>query len=64
METLFHIFRCVVGSLTEEGPSDLADELAMSENVNDENNPEEDEVENWDTWKPDPIDVVPGKKKV
>lgn len=47
--------------MTEEGPSDLADELAMGENLNlDENNPEEDDCENWETWNPDPVDIVTG----
>lgn len=51
--------RCVVSSLTEEGPNDLAEELVRGEAVQiDENNPTEEGVEDWDTWTPDPIDGV------
>ncbi|XP_066260255.1 anaphase-promoting complex subunit 2 [Euwallacea similis] len=53
--------RCVVSSLTEEGPNDLAEELNRSEPV-DENTPINDEDENWESWTPDPVDAVPCKK--
>ncbi|XP_030745071.1 anaphase-promoting complex subunit 2 [Sitophilus oryzae] len=52
--------RCVVSSLTEEGPSDLAEELNRGEPV-DENTPIDDEDENWETWVPDPVDAAPSK---
>lgn len=55
--------RCVVSSLTEEGPNDLAEELNRGEPV-DENAPIDEEDENWETWVPDPIDAVPCKRKI
>ncbi|CAH1119635.1 unnamed protein product [Phaedon cochleariae] len=60
--------RCVVSSLTEEGPNDLAEELVRGEAVQvDENTPVDEDTENWETWVPDPIDAVPstqGKSSV
>ncbi|KAF7266110.1 hypothetical protein GWI33_020535 [Rhynchophorus ferrugineus] len=53
--------RCVVSSLTEEGPNDLAEELNRGEPV-DENAPVDDEDENWETWVPDPVDALPCKQ--
>lgn len=48
--------RCVATALTHDGPTDLAEELAASENfVEDTNN--NDQMANWETWNPDPIDV-------
>ncbi|CAH1389815.1 unnamed protein product [Nezara viridula] len=45
--------RCVVMSLTDEGPDgDLADELARGEAI------KEDLAENWETWTPPHIDTV------
>lgn len=53
-------FRCVVSSLTEEGPNDLADELVRGEIVQiDENTPVDDDSDNWETWVPDPMDNAP-----
>lgn len=51
--------RCVVGSLNEEGPNDLADELVKGEALHlDEHSPEdEEENDNWEMWNPDPVDV-------
>ncbi|BES98851.1 anaphase-promoting complex, subunit [Nesidiocoris tenuis] len=47
--------RCVVMSLTEEGPGDLADELAYGDESN--------QVEtNWEEWLPDPIDASDTKE--
>ncbi|KAM7342596.1 anaphase promoting complex subunit morula isoform 2-T4 [Cochliomyia hominivorax] len=48
--------RCVVTSLTEEGPTDLSEELAKGDaikeaaggNIN-------DELNNWENWQPDPF---------
>ncbi|CAH1957453.1 unnamed protein product [Acanthoscelides obtectus] len=52
--------RCVVSSLTEEGPNDLAYELVNGEAVRiDENTPTDDDDENWECWIPDPIDSAP-----
>ncbi|VEN58346.1 unnamed protein product [Callosobruchus maculatus] len=57
--------RCVVSSLTEEGPNDLAYELVNGEAVRiDENTPTDDDDENWETWVPDPIDSAPSKSSV
>ncbi|KAG5876105.1 hypothetical protein JTB14_013685 [Gonioctena quinquepunctata] len=54
--------RCVVSSLTEEGPNDLAEELVRGEAVQvDENTPLDEDTENWETWVPDPIDAAPSK---
>lgn len=49
----------MVSSLTEEGPNDLAEELVRGEAVQlDENTPVDDGVEDWETWTPDPVDVI------
>lgn len=55
-------FRCVVNSLTEEGPSDLAEELVRGEAVQvDENTPADEDNENWETWVPDPVESTPSE---
>ncbi|KAK9499694.1 hypothetical protein O3M35_002696 [Rhynocoris fuscipes] len=48
--------RCVVMSLTEEGPGDLADELVKGEDSNRCGSPLQ-----WEEWTPDPIDALPVK---
>lgn len=54
--------RCVVSSLTEEGPNDLAEELIRGDAVQiDENSPIDEEDENWNTWTPDPVEANPTK---
>ncbi|CAH1101110.1 unnamed protein product [Psylliodes chrysocephalus] len=54
--------RCVVTSLTEEGPNDLAEELVRGEAVQvDENTPLDEDTEDWESWVPDPIDTTPSK---
>ncbi|CAG9840451.1 unnamed protein product [Diabrotica balteata] len=54
--------RCVVTSLTEDGPNDLAEELVRGEAVQvDENTPLDEDNEDWETWVPDPIDTVPNR---
>ncbi|CAH0547207.1 unnamed protein product [Brassicogethes aeneus] len=54
--------RCVVSSLTEEGPNDLAEELVRGEAIRiDENTTMNEDEENWETWVPDPVDVVSTK---
>lgn len=54
--------RCVVSSLTDEGPSDLADELAKGEALQiDENTSPGNEGDNWESWNPDPVDADPSK---
>lgn len=46
--------RCVASALTDDGPTDLAEELARSEayveNLTNQN-------EDWENWMPDPIDA-------
>ncbi|KAK4877403.1 hypothetical protein RN001_009909 [Aquatica leii] len=50
--------RCVVGSLTEEGLNDLAEELVKGDAVHvDENGGSDEESENWENWMPDPVDI-------
>ncbi|GLH11361.1 Anaphase-promoting complex subunit 2 [Gryllus bimaculatus] len=54
--------RCVVSSLTEEGPSELADELVRGEALQlDEGVPSDEDTENWEAWNPDPVDADPSK---
>ncbi|XP_073975061.1 anaphase promoting complex subunit morula isoform X2 [Rhodnius prolixus] len=48
--------RCVVMSLTEEGPGELADELVRGEDANRSDSPL-----HWEDWTPDPIDAHPVK---
>lgn len=56
--------RCVVTSLTEDGPSDLAEELARGEALQVyDHSPHEVDAENWQTWTPDPVDADPCKSK-
>lgn len=53
--------RCVASNLTDDGATDLAEELAASENyVEDTNN---NDLTNWDTWNPDPIDACTCKSR-
>lgn len=60
--TSYNSCRCVVSSLIEEGPNDLAEELVRGEAVQvDENTSVDEDNENWDTWVPDPVDTVPSK---
>lgn len=54
--------RCVITSLIEETPSDLSEELARSEAINAvEAERNQDEMNNWESWNPDPIDADPDK---
>ena len=50
--------RCVVTSLTEEGPSELAEELAKG-NALDEAVDSDDDMEDWKNWQPPPVDADP-----
>lgn len=55
--------RCIVSSLTDEGNSDLADELAKSNPLNiHEGQGADDGEEEGDPfkWEPDPVDADPG----
>lgn len=57
-----NVFRCVVSSLTEEGPNDLADELVRNEAIQvDEVTAFDEDTDNWEKWMPDPIDAEPSK---
>lgn len=54
--------RCVVTSLTEDGPSDLAEELSRGEALQlDDLTPSEEDTKNWESWNPDPVDADPCK---
>lgn len=50
-------------SLTEEGATDLSEELTGCKKIAlcDVVTTVEDDTENWENWLPDPIEVVPGK---
>ncbi|CAB3385376.1 Hypothetical predicted protein [Cloeon dipterum] len=50
--------RCVVTNLTEEGPSELAEELAKG-NALDEAVDSDDDMEDWTNWQPPPVDADP-----
>ncbi|XP_065366967.1 anaphase-promoting complex subunit 2 [Calliphora vicina] len=48
--------RCVVTSLTEEGPTDLSEELAKGDTVKEAAGGNvNDELNNWENWQPDPF---------
>lgn len=48
--------RCVVTSLTEEGPTDLSEELAKGENTKDAVvSKTTDDLTDWENWQPDPF---------
>lgn len=54
--------RCVVTALTEEGPADLAEELAKSEIMAEAPAKQRlEEQTNWASWQPDPVHVYPSK---
>lgn len=52
----------MVTSLTEEGAADLSEELSGCKKITlcDVVATVEDDMENWENWVPDPIEVVPG----
>ncbi|XP_055387072.1 anaphase-promoting complex subunit 2 [Condylostylus longicornis] len=55
--------RRVVTGLTEEGPTDLAEELAKSETLKENVDVNgKDEMVNWEMWQPDPVDANPSLK--
>lgn len=57
----YFVVRCVVSSLTEEGPNDLAEELVRGEAVQVDDNAFLDEgIEDWQTWTPDAVDGITG----
>lgn len=50
--------RRVVTGLTEDGPTDLAEELARSETLKENVDVVgKDEMNNWGNWQPDPVDA-------
>ncbi|XP_044760481.1 anaphase-promoting complex subunit 2 isoform X2 [Coccinella septempunctata] len=51
--------RCVVTSLTEEGPNDLAEELVSGEVMQ----PEEEDEDDWMNWVPPPKNPIPTESK-
>ncbi|XP_074654773.1 anaphase-promoting complex subunit 2-like [Tubulanus polymorphus] len=54
--------RCIVSSLTEDGSSDLSDELIKGQPlVLDESYHSDDENDDWENWMPDPVDADPAK---
>lgn len=56
--------RCVITSLIEDTPSDLAEELAKSEALKADGTGTVDEMLNWDKWEPDPVDAAPQKESM
>ncbi|XP_014681229.1 PREDICTED: anaphase-promoting complex subunit 2-like isoform X2 [Priapulus caudatus] len=54
--------RCIVSSLTDDSSSDLADELVRGEPLLlDDSCQGEEDMANWETWYPDPVDADPTK---
>ncbi|KAL5285967.1 ANAPC2 family protein [Megaselia abdita] len=50
--------RKVVTGLTEEGPTDLNEELAKGE-INENTDKTKNELSYWENWQPDPVDATP-----
>lgn len=50
--------RCVASALTDDGPTDLAEELARSETYVESLTTQSDD---WENWMPDPIDASTSK---
>lgn len=55
--------RKVVTGLTEEGPTDLNEELAKGE-VNENADKAKNELAYWENWQPDPVDATPSKSNI
>ncbi|EDW92444.1 anaphase-promoting complex subunit 2 [Drosophila yakuba] len=49
--------RRVVTGLTEEGPTDLSEELAKGESIKECKDSGADEFSNWENWEPDPFGI-------
>ena len=50
-----------MSSLTEDSSSELSEELMKNQSVvHDDNFHNEDDVEDWENWQPDPVDADPG----
>ncbi len=57
--------RCIVTNLTEDSTSELSDELVKGAPlVLDDSCDADDDMENWESWQPDPVDADPGEKKI
>lgn len=55
--------RSIVASLIDDSSSELAEELQKKEGLClDESFYEEEDMENWQEWTPDPVDVTVGRK--
>ena len=53
--------RCIVTSLTEDSSGDLSDELIKGHPlVLDDSYHGDDDMEDWESWQPDPVDADPG----
>lgn len=56
--------RCVATALTlkNNGHADLADELTASETFVEDHKNNNERMNNWESWQPDPIDMCSSKK--
>ncbi|KAL0280099.1 UNVERIFIED_CONTAM: hypothetical protein PYX00_001488 [Menopon gallinae] len=54
--------KCIINSLIDDGPSELADELVRGETSPAfDGSPAEEDYDNWESWNPDPIDADSSK---
>lgn len=54
--------RCIISSLREDSCGELACELMKGVPLKLEDTyPSDEEVDDWEKWCPDPVDVDPGK---
>ncbi|KAJ8300297.1 hypothetical protein KUTeg_021816, partial [Tegillarca granosa] len=52
--------RCIVSNLTDDGSNELLDELVKGQPLLlDEGSQNDDEIEDWEKWMPDPVDADP-----
>lgn len=51
--------RCIVSSLTEDGSSELSDELVKGQSLvlDDSYQTDDANTTNWETWQPPPVDA-------
>lgn len=59
LRTRSDTIRCVVTSLTEDGPNDLAEELVSGEATQ----PEDSDDDDWMNWVPPPKNPIPSQSK-
>ena len=51
-----------MSSLTEDGNSELSDELIKGQPlILDESYHSDEDAEDWESWQPDPVDADPGR---